>query len=251
MISAITLAGMAESLTNEKHMAKEVSRKEILDSIPKVLGASQTKTSEVQKMLKEKAAAIGKLVRPIKAKSPEASRDQSMEALALVEPRAVLTVTNAKKAKQTRAAKRKTCKTKKTVVEGNAKTQTQRGKNTMKLCGCRHGDLNAMKSFTKADAIYYSLPNRFLEGKSCVDCKEKTVLEMATVKRRMAAVVFYCDEGIKGFDAPKNDPMKAELTCDLILCPQCEAIRRITYDIDNSGGTGRKRKQRKQNTLMV
>jgi hypothetical protein len=40
------------------------------------------------------------------------------------------------------------------------------------------------------------------------------------------ALVFYCDEGIKGFDAPDSDLMKSALSCDLILCPQ----RRIEYN---------------------
>jgi hypothetical protein len=48
------------------------------------------------------------------------------------------------------------------------------------------------------------------------------------------AVVYYCNEGIKGSDAPEDDPMKSELTCDLILCPKCEAKRRIEYNKVNS-----------------
>jgi hypothetical protein len=45
------------------------------------------------------------------------------------------------------------------------------------------------------------------------------------------AVVYYCDEGIKGFVAPPDDdPMKSALTCDLNLCPKCEAKRRIEYN---------------------
>ena len=68
--------------------------------------------------------------------------------------------------------------------------------------------------------------------------------EMKPVGPRQGAVVFYCDEGIKGFSAPDDNPMKEELTCDLILCPQWEAKRRITFDkADESGrkGSGRKR----------
>ena len=29
------------------------------------------------------------------------------------------------------------------------------------LCGCRHGDLSVIKSFTKAKVAYYSRPNKF------------------------------------------------------------------------------------------
>jgi len=111
------------------------------------------------------------------------------------------------------------------------------------LCGCRHGDLSALKSFNKANVKYYTRPHQFLENQSCLDCKQ-AMGEMKPVGPRQGAVVFYCDEGIKGFSAPDDDPMKEELTCDLILCPQCEARRRITFDkAEESGrkGSGRKR----------
>jgi hypothetical protein len=50
---------------------------------------------------------------------------------------------------------------------------------------------------------------------------------MKSNARGQHAVVYYCHEGIKGFDATDDDPMKSALTCDLILCPKCEAKRRI------------------------
>jgi hypothetical protein len=69
----------------------------------------------------------------------------------------------------------------------------------------------------------------------------------ATPKQK--AVVFYCDEGIKGFDAPDDDPMKAKLTCDLVLCPQCEAIRRIAFEVKNAGRRGGGRKRSRPNEV--
>jgi hypothetical protein len=53
---------------------------------------------------------------------------------------------------------------------------------------------------------------------------------MESTGRSQRAVVYYCDEGIKGFDAPDEDPMKSAVTCDLILCPNCEVKRRIEYN---------------------
>ena len=111
------------------------------------------------------------------------------------------------------------------------------------LCGCRHGDLEALKSFTRADAAYYIRPNRFLEAVDCLDCA-KSVVQMLMGAQGQKAVVFYCDEGIKGFDAPSDDPMKEELTCDLVLCPPGEAIRRISFEKENAGRGGRGRSSR-------
>jgi hypothetical protein len=114
------------------------------------------------------------------------------------------------------------------------------------LCGCRYGDLSEVKSFAKAMATYYSRPNKFMEGRRCLDC-QLAVTNMESNARGRRAVVYYCDEGIKGFDAPDNDPMKSALTCDLILCPKCEAKRRIEYNKVNSdrqsSGVKRSRRQ--------
>jgi hypothetical protein len=115
-------------------------------------------------------------------------------------------------------------------------------------CGCRHGDLSAIRSFGKAEAKYYIRRNKFLEGRSCLDCK-LAVTNMESTARSQRSVVYYCDEGIKGFDAPDNDPMKSALTCDLILCPPCEAKRRVEYNKANSSHQSdgvRRSRQRKR-----
>jgi hypothetical protein len=125
------------------------------------------------------------------------------------------------------------------------RTPTTTSRTVIQLCGCRHGDLDALRSFTKSDAKYYNHPNKFLEGRTCLDCK-LTVTDMTNSKKSQRAAVFYCDEGIKGFDAPDDDPMKEELTCSLILCPQCVLKRRIKFylEIEGRPGNGRKRNRR-------
>ncbi len=78
-----------------------------------------------------------------------------------------------------------------------------------------------------------------------MDCKI-AVTEMSSNGPRQKAVVFYCDQGIKGFGAPQDDPMKEELTCDLVLCPQCEAKRQMTFEREDSARLGRGRKRSRQ-----
>ncbi len=121
---------------------------------------------------------------------------------------------------------------------------------TIKFCGCRHGDLSALKSFSKAEALHYIRPNKFLDQKGCLDCKRLAV-EMKTVSKCLRAVVFYCDQGIKGFDAPDDDQMKLELSCDLVLCPQCEATRCLTFETVNDGQQSRGSKRNKQQSKTV
>jgi hypothetical protein len=108
------------------------------------------------------------------------------------------------------------------------------------------GDLSEVKSFAKAMATYYSHSNKFMESRSCLDC-QLAVTNMESNAHGRRAVVYSCDEGIKGFDAPDDDPMKSALTCDLILCPKCEAKRCIEYNTVNSerqsGGVKRCRRQ--------
>ncbi len=64
-------------------------------------------------------------------------------------------------------------------------------------------------------------------------------------KTSSRARLFYCDQGIKGFDAPDDDPMKEELTCDLVLCPPCEGKRRINYDKVNTGRGGQRQSRKR------
>jgi hypothetical protein len=71
---------------------------------------------------------------------------------------------------------------------------------------------------------------------------------MESNARGRRAVVYYCDEGIKGFNAPDDDPMKGALTCDLIVCPKCEAKRRIEYNKINSERQSRGVKRSRRQT---
>ncbi len=165
--------------------------------------------------------------------------------------------TKSAKAKTTNASKKRKAKPKKAnengtsqpgkaVLQDTTNTPQVAKETAIGLCGCRHGDLGEVKSFAKAMAAYYSRPNKFMEGRCCLDCW-LAVPNMESNARGRRAVVYYCDEGIKGFDAPDDDPMKSELTCDLILCPKCEAKRRIEYNKVNSerhsGGVKRSRRQ--------
>ena len=165
--------------------------------------------------------------------------------------------TKSAKAKTTNASKKRKAKPKKAnengtsqpgkaVLQDTTNTPQVAKETAIGLCGCRHGDLGEVKSFAKAMAVYYSRPNKFMEGRCCLDC-QLAVPNMESNARGRRAVVYYCDEGIKGFDAPDDDPMKSELTCDLILCPKCEAKRRIEYNRVNSerqsGGVKRSRRQ--------
>ena len=165
--------------------------------------------------------------------------------------------TKSAKAKTTNASKKRKAKPKKAnengtsqpgkaVLQDTTNTPQVAKETAIGLCGCRHGDLGEVKSFAKAMAVYYSRPNKFMEGRCCLDC-QLAVPSMESNARGRRAVVYYCDEGIKGFDAPDDDPMKSELTCDLILCPKCEATRCIEYNRVNSerqsGGVKRSRRQ--------
>jgi hypothetical protein len=166
--------------------------------------------------------------------------------------------TKTAKAKTTTASKKRKGKPKKinekgksrpgeTVLQDTTNAPPDAKETAIGLCGCRHGDLGEVQSFAKAMATYYSRPNKFMEGRCCLDC-QLAVPNMESNARGGRAVVNYGDEGIKGFDAPDDDPMKSELTCDLILCPKCEAKRRIEYNKVNSERQSRGVKRSRQQT---
>jgi hypothetical protein len=158
--------------------------------------------------------------------------------------------TKTAEARTPKASKKRKAKSKKAKERDTrrpAETVLQDTSNTPEVVkGCRHRDVSEVKRFAKAMATYYSHPNKFMEGRCCLVC-QLAVPNMESNARGRRAAVYYCDEGIKWFDAPDDDPMKSALTCDLILCPKCEARRRIEYNKVNSerqsSGVKRMRRQ--------
>jgi hypothetical protein len=154
--------------------------------------------------------------------------------------------TKSAKANTTNASKNRKAKPKKANENGTSQPGKAVLQDTTNTPQVANETLGEVKSFAKAMAAYYSRPNKFMEGTCCLDCRLAVPnMERNALGRR--AVVYYCNEGIKGFDAPDDDPMKSELTCDLILFPKCEAKRRIEYNKVNSerqsGGVRRSRRQ--------
>ena len=115
-------------------------------------------------------------------------------------------------------------------------------KSVIQAGGCCHSDLNGLLGFTKASAKWYMGCGRFLEEKTCKDCSQP-VWEMLA-RQSSDMMVFYCDQGIKGYDALDDDPMKEALTCDLVLCVDCEGVRRVTFEKETTGCSGRRLRQR-------
>jgi hypothetical protein len=218
--------------TEKKCQVKEADREEVLTNM-KALPFAHAEIREVARLEKTKQSAVTTMIKPVERKRRTTVDNRN------------------KKATPTRKKTKGPVKTKrskeKDPQEETVQTTT---KQTMVIheCGCRHGDLSSLKSFTRAEVVYYTSPNRFLAGESCLDCKMAVNHMKATAGNR-SAMVFYCDEGIKGFGAPDDDPMKEKLTCDLILCPECEGRRRVTFELKDSGRPGGGRKRRRHNRL--
>ncbi len=207
-------------MTQAKRGTKEVIRQQVLETTPQVPDNAVTDWVATNKLVKEKQVAVAKIMLKLQTKAPPTTEPEVQTRKKKCVKTAVVF-----KAKKTRskATHKKTNAVQLTPLLNITNTITARVSQTVQLCGCRHGDLSVLKSFTKSEATFYTRPYRYLEGKGCLDCKQR-ILDMRPATPKQKAVVFYCDEGIKGFDAPDDDPMKAKLTCDLVLCPQCEAI---------------------------
>ncbi len=231
----------AQTMQSAKRGTKEKHRQQVLDTKLQLPGTDTiTNWAEVNKRVKEKQVAVSHIMLPTKKQAPKVTPKVSRIKKKSVK---VAAKKKAKKTpKQVKAKHKATKDPPADALKTITNTYTAKVCRPIQLCGCRHGDLSVLKSFVKAEATYYTRPNRYLEGKGCLDCK-RAILDMKPATSRQKAVVFYCDEGIKGFDAPDDDSMKAELTCNLVLCPQCEALRRITFERGNEGrrGGGRKR----------
>jgi hypothetical protein len=233
----------AQTMQSAKRGTKEVHRQQVLDTKLQLPGTDTiTNWAEVNKRVKEKQVAVSHIMLPTKKQAPKVTpkvsriKKKSGKVASKKKGKTTPKKTKAKETKSKPAA----------ALKDITNTSTVQVIVPVHLCGCRHGDLSVLKSFIKAEATYYTRPNRYLEGKSCLDCK-RGVLDMLPATSKQKAVVFYCDEGIKGFDAPDDDLMKAKLTCNLVLCPQCEAIRRITFEKGNEGRRGGGRKRNRPN----
>ena len=87
---------------------------------------------------------------------------------------------------------------------------------------------------------YYLRKDEFLELATCAGDCAMTIraINLAAPK----ANIYFCDETIKGFTAPNDDPTKAEMECGLILCLPCHALREKRYEQEQATeGTNNRR----------
>ena len=101
------------------------------------------------------------------------------------------------------------------------------GQPIIKCQGCIHCDLLELHMMEPTIIRHYLKDNAFLNLAKCAgDCK-RTIKNVHQASPK--ANLFYCDETIKGFHAPDDDPTKAGMECGLILCVPCHALRETRY----------------------
>jgi hypothetical protein len=186
-------------LQEEKCQEKENRRKQVLASMVPSPGVD-TNWIKVALQEKSKQFAVTTMMQQVHNQYQTNVATKTAEAK----------TTNAKKKRKAKPKKAKENQTRRpaeTVLQDTSNTPEVAKETAVRLCGCRHGDLSEVKSFAKAMATYYSRPNKFMEGRCCLDC-QLVLTNMESNARGWRAVVYYCDEGIKGFDAPDDDPMK-------------------------------------------
>ena len=134
--------------------------------------------------------------------------------------------------------KQKTRQTKAKVVkisnieEERLRTVPKRSKSD--IFGCRHCGIMEIKQMSKADVTFYSKETRFLCGRVCMDC------DIDITNTSLSKEVYYCDDGLKSFNAKKGNPEKEKLKCDFVTCQKCYQILMANYDV-KYGRQGRRR----------
>ena len=112
-----------------------------------------------------------------------------------------------------------------------------------KCQGCIHGDLLAMTVMEGCHVKHYLKPGEFLEHASCAGKCKNTIKSIYRAAPR--AKLYFCDNIIKGFRAPDNDPGKSDLDCGLILCVPCQANCRVQHNQEHgSDGSTKRRSSR-------
>lgn len=113
-----------------------------------------------------------------------------------------------------------------------------------KCQGCVHGDLLDLKVMEPTHIKHYLRPAGFLELATCAGGCKKTIRAIYLASPK--ALLYYCDENIKGFSAPDDDPAKAEMECGMIVCSPCHAMRETRYTQEqNRDGTVNRRTSRR------
>jgi hypothetical protein len=123
-------------------------------------------------------------------------------------------------------------------------TSVPAGPARIKCQGCIHGDLLEMTVMESRHIKHYLKPQELLEKASCAGKCHDTIknIHQAAPKSKL----YFCDEIIKGFRAPDDDPCKSDLECGLILCVPCHADREVQYNLErgNSNSAHRRSSRR-------
>jgi hypothetical protein len=131
-----------------KREAKEHNRQQVLVDQPKQPAYTPQAVMAVEARDKTKKAVLTRVM--------QGAKPPALKARSGTKKADLVRTTNTKKKT---AAERK----RKSVAQPPLQmvpTTEPRRQQTAKLCGCRHGDLGVVKSFTKAEATWYSRPTR-------------------------------------------------------------------------------------------
>ena len=120
-----------------------------------------------------------------------------------------------------------------------------KGPATNKCLGYPHCNLLDMIIMVPGHIkCYIKTPAQYLWFATCAgDCK-KPIRDI--VEESSKESLYFCDIGLKGFYAPDDDPKKASMECEMILCVPCHAKRQVQYAlIQNDNGTANRRSSRR------
>jgi replicative DNA helicase len=149
-----------DSMQEVKRGAKEASRQQFLDRDPGSKMSTPTDWEEVSKLVKAKQTAVSTIMHPPKRKVKQTEKTGQKKGKTKVSLKKVASKQGVPKVTTTQEVR---------TLQDRTNTNSVNREPTIHLCGCRHGDLDALKRFNKNKAMYYIRPNRFLEGMGCRD----------------------------------------------------------------------------------
>jgi hypothetical protein len=166
-------------LQEEKCQEKENRRKQVLVSMVPSPGAD-TNWTMVALQEKSRQSAVTTIMKQVHNQYQTKVTTKTGEAK----------TTNASKkwkAKSKKAKENQTRRPAEIVLQDTSNTPEADEETAVCLCGCQHGDLSEVKRFAKAMATHYSHPNKFMEGRCCLDCQlavTNSERQSSGVKRR-------------------------------------------------------------------
>ena len=116
--------------------------------------------------------------------------------------------------------------------------------------GCKHCGINDMKQMDQSYCKYYLQDQRWLVGKTCIDCKKGVQEFVEATNKKEKIKLYYCHHGIAAANMGEEEEFKKLLACDTVYCTPCYKKQVDGMETDNRSNGRSSRRSRSSNSAL-